>query len=260
MSQSQRLSVVMISKNVADVIGECLDSVQWADEIIVLDSGSQDDTCRIATERGAKVFVNSEWPGFGKQRQLAQQYATGDYIFMIDSDERVTPELKTSIQTVLQQPEEQHVVYNCARRNLFMGRFMKHSGWYPDKVTRLYAREHYQYNDNLVHESLETQGATVKTLQGDLLHLTCRDLMEFQQKQLKYATEWAKERHQQGKKVSFGSILSHTVGAFFKTWLLRMGFLDGKQGLILAFVNAQYTFNKYASLWELSQKTINHEK
>ncbi|MDF4696908.1 glycosyltransferase family 2 protein, partial [Vibrio parahaemolyticus] len=120
--------------------------------------------------------------------------------------------------------------------------------------------ERYQYNNNLVHESLETQGAMVKTLQGDLLHLTCRDLMEFQQKQLKYATEWAKERHQQGKKTSYGSILTHTLGAFFKTWLLRMGFLDGKQGLVLAFVNAQYTFNKYASLWELSQKTTNHEK
>lgn len=259
MSQGKRLSVVMISKNAADIIGECLDSVQWADEIIVLDSGSQDDTCHIATEKGAKVFVNSEWPGFGKQRQLAQQYASGDYIFMIDSDERVTPELKSSILAVLQQPEE-NVIYNCARRNLFMGRFMKHSGWYPDKVTRLYAREHYQYNDNLVHESLETKGATVKTLQGDLLHLTCRDLMEFQQKQLKYASEWAKERHQQGRTISYGSILSHTAGAFFKTWLLRMGFLDGKQGLILAFVNAQYTFNKYASLWELSQKTVNHEK
>lgn len=259
MSQSKRLSVVMISKNVADVIGECLDSVQWADEIIVLDSGSQDNTCHIAKEKGAKVFINSEWPGFGKQRQLAQQYATGDYIFMIDSDERVTPELKNSILAILQQPEE-NVVYNCARRNLFMGRFMRHSGWYPDKVTRLYARERYQYNNNLVHESLETQGATIKTLQGDLLHLTCRDLMEFQQKQLKYATEWAKERHQQGKKASFSSILSHTVGAFFKTWLLRTGFLDGKQGLILAFVNAQYTFNKYASLWEFNQKTINHEK
>ncbi|MBG3130128.1 glycosyltransferase family 2 protein [Proteus mirabilis] len=259
MSQSKRLSVVMISKNVADVIGECLDSVQWADEIIVLDSGSQDNTCHIATEKGAKVFINSEWPGFGKQRQLAQQYATGDYIFMIDSDERVTPELQTSILAVLQQPEK-NVVYSCARRNLFMGRFMKHSGWYPDKVTRLYAREHYQYNDNLVHESLETQSATVKTLQGDLLHLTCRDLMEFQQKQLKYASEWAKERHQRGKTTSYGSILSHTAGAFFKTWLLRMGFLDGKQGLVLAFVNAQYTFNKYASLWELSQKTVNHEK
>lgn len=259
MSANQRLSVVIISKNVADVIGECLDSVQWADEIIVLDSGSQDNTCQIATEKGAKVYVNSDWQGFGKQRQLAQQYATGDYILMIDSDERVTPELKASIQAILQHPDD-YCVYNCARRNLFMGRFMKHSGWYPDKVTRLYAREKYQYNDNLVHESLNTHGATIKTLQGDLLHLTCRDLMEFQQKQLQYAKAWAKERAQQGKTTRYSAILTHTLGAFFKTWLLRMGLFDGKQGLILAFVNAQYTFNKYASLWELSQKKQPHEK
>lgn len=259
MSESKRLSVVMISKNVADVIEACLDSVQWADEIIVLDSGSDDATCQLAREKGAKVFSNTPWPGFGKQRQLAQQYATGDYIFMIDSDERITPELKASIQSVLQQPES-GVVYNCARRNLFMGRFMKHSGWYPDKVTRLYAREQYQYNDNLVHESLETQGATIKTLPGDLLHLTCRDLIEFQQKQLKYAKAWAQERNQQGKTTRYSAIISHTLGAFFKTWLLRMGILDGKQGLILAFVNAQYTFNKYASLWELSRKNREYEK
>lgn len=259
MSSRQRLSVVMISKNVADVIGECLDSVQWADEIIVLDSGSQDDTCKIAKQKGAHVFVNENWPGFGKQRQLAQQYATCDYIFMIDCDERVTPELKLSIEKTLKQSND-NVVYNCARRNLFMGRFMKHSGWYPDKVTRLYAREYYQYNDNLVHESLETRNAKVKTLQGDLLHLTCRDLMEFQQKQLKYATVWAQERHQQGKTTSYCSILTHSLGAFFKTWLLRKGFLDGKQGLLLALVNTQYTFNKYASLWELSQKKRNDEK
>lgn len=259
MSENKRLSVVMISKNAADVIEACLDSVQWADEIIVLDSGSDDTTCQLAHEKGAKVFSNTQWPGFGKQRQLAQQYATGDYIFMIDSDERITPELKASIQAMLQQPES-GVVYNCARRNLFMGRFMKHSGWYPDKVTRLYAREQYQYNDNLVHESLETQGATIKTLPGDLLHLTCRDLIEFQQKQLKYAKAWAQERHQQGKTTGYSAIISHTVGAFFKTWLLRMGILDGKQGLILAFVNAQYTFNKYASLWELSRKNREYEK
>ncbi|HGN0071441.1 TPA: glycosyltransferase family 2 protein [Proteus mirabilis] len=259
MSESKRLSVVMISKNVADVIEACLDSVQWADEIIVLDSGSDDATCQLVREKGAKVFSNTSWPGFGKQRQLAQQYATGDYIFMIDSDERITPELKASIQAVLQQPES-GVVYNCARRNLFMGRFMKHSGWYPDKVTRLYAREQYQYNDNLVHESLETQGATIKTLPGDLLHLTCRDLIEFQQKQLKYAKAWAQERNQQGKTTRYSAIISHTLGAFFKTWLLRMGILDGKQGLILAFVNAQYTFNKYASLWELSRKNREYEK
>ena len=119
----------------------------------------------MAREKGAKVFSNTSWPGFGKQRQLAQQYATGDYIFMIDSDERITPELKASIQAVLQQPEP-GVVYNCARRNLFMGRFMKHSGWYPDKVTRLYAREQYQYNDNLVHESLKPKVQPLKLYQG----------------------------------------------------------------------------------------------
>ncbi|WP_426578352.1 glycosyltransferase family 2 protein [Xenorhabdus stockiae] len=252
MSVRKRLSAVMIAKNAADLIGDCLLSVDWADEIIVLDSGSTDTTCQIATEMGAKVYTNTQWPGFGPQRQLAQSYASGDYIFMIDTDERVTPELRASIEQVLAAPDD-NKVYACARLNLFMSRFMKHSGWYPDKVTRLYCRERYQYNDNQVHESLYTQGARVVTLKGDLRHLTCRNLMEFQQKQLNYAKDWAKQRHEQGKTTRYSSIISHTLGAFFKTWLLRAGFLDGKQGLILAVVNAQYTFNKYAALWELTQ-------
>ncbi|MCC8379958.1 glycosyltransferase family 2 protein [Xenorhabdus sp. PB30.3] len=252
MSVRKRLSVVMIAKNAADLIGDCLLSVDWVDEIIVLDSGSTDATCQIATEMGAKVYTNAQWPGFGSQRQLAQSYANGDYIFMIDTDERVTPELRASIEQVLAAPDD-NKVYACARQNLFMSRFMKHSGWYPDKVTRLYCRERYQYNDNQVHESLDTQGARVVTLKGDLRHLTCRNLMEFQQKQLNYAKDWAKQRHEQGKTTRYFSIISHTLSAFFKTWLLRAGFLDGKQGLILAVVNAQYTFNKYAALWELTQ-------
>lgn len=198
MSARKRLSVVMIAKNAADLIGDCLLSVDWADEIIVLDSGSADATCQIATEMGAKVYINTQWPGFGLQRQLAQSYASGDYIFMIDTDERVTPELKASIEQVLAAPDD-NKVYACSRLNLFMSRFMKHSGWYPDKVTRLYCRERYQYNDNQVHESLDTQGARVVTLKGDLRHLTCRNLMEFQQKQLNYAKDWAKQRHEQGK-------------------------------------------------------------
>ncbi|PQQ29188.1 glycosyltransferase family 2 protein [Photorhabdus hindustanensis] len=253
MSDKKRLSVVMIAKNSADLIADCLTSVHWADEIIVLDSGSSDDTCQIAQAMGAKVFSNTEWPGFGRQRQLAQQYASGDYIFMIDTDERVTPELKASIEQVLAHADNSKV-YSCARRNLFLGRFMKHSGWYPDRVIRLYARDHYQYNNNQVHESLETNGSPVVTLQGDLLHLTCRDLMEFQRKQLNYAKAWAKQRYEQGKQCGYFSIFSHTFGAFFKTWLLRAGFLDGKQGLVLAIVNAQYTFNKYVGLWEKRQQ------
>ncbi|PHM38520.1 glycosyltransferase family 2 protein [Xenorhabdus innexi] len=252
MSARKRLSVVMIAKNAADLIGDCLLSVDWADEIVVLDSGSTDATCQIAREMGAEVYTNTQWPGFGRQRQLAQSYASGDYIFMIDTDERVTPELRASIERVLAAPDD-NKVYACARLNLFMNRFMKHSGWYPDKVSRLYCRERYQYNDNQVHESLDAQGAPVVTLKGDLRHLTCRNLMEFQQKQLNYAKYWAKQRYEQGKTTRYSSIIGHTLGAFFKTWLLRAGFLDGKQGLILAVVNAQYTFNKYAALWELTQ-------
>ncbi|AFJ97645.1 glycosyltransferase family 2 protein [Cronobacter sakazakii] len=247
-----RLSVVMIAKNAASLLPDCLASVAWADEIVVLDSGSSDDTVAVATAAGAKVFTESDWQGYGIQRQRAQQYASGDYILMIDTDERVTPELAQAIRQVLKQPDPQ-AVYSIARRNLFLGRFMRHSGWYPDRVTRLYARERYRYNDNQVHESLDAPGARVVTLSGDLLHLTCRDFASFQRKQLNYATAWAQERHQQGKKVSVPGIFGRTLAAFCKTLILRAGVLDGRQGWLLAVVNAQYTFNKYTELWALNR-------
>lgn len=252
MSDRKSLSVVIIAKNEAGLLPDCLHSVAWADEIIMLDSGSQDDSVAVAESLGAKVFTHTDWQGFGKQRQLAQSYASHDYILMIDADERVTPELRQSIEQALVTPDE-NKVYSCARRNLFLGRFMRHSGWYPDRVNRLYANQRYRYNDNLVHESLNTDGAKVVPLSGDLLHLTCRDFFAFQRKQLRYAEEWAIQRHQAGKRCGYLSILTHTLGAFCKTWLLRAGFLDGKQGLLLAVVNAQYTFNKYAALWALGR-------
>lgn len=250
MSARQRLSVVMIAKNEAALLPDCLNSVSWADEIVVLDSGSQDGTADIARQAGAKVFHAEAWAGFGKQRQRAQRYTSGDMILMIDADERVTPTLRASIEAVLAQPPSS-TVYSLNRSNLFLGRFMRHSGWYPDRVMRLYPRA-LNYNDNLVHESLETRGAPVVKLRGDLQHLTCRDLIVFQQKQLAYAAAWAQERHQRGKRCGLFSVFSHTLGAFVKTLLLRAGFLDGKQGWILAVVNAQYTFNKYSALWALN--------
>ena len=251
MADKKRLSVVLIARNEADLLQECLESVAWADEIVLLDSGSEDETVKVARSFGALVFRNAQWPGFGKQRQLAQSHATGDYILMIDADERVSPELRQSIENALKDPQE-NTVYSLGRSNLFLGKFMRHSGWYPDRVNRLYPA-HFRYNDDLVHESLETDGARVLPLQGDLLHLTCRDFFAFQRKQLGYAQAWATQRHQQGRRCSFFSVISHTLGAFVKTWILRAGFLDGKQGLILAGVNAQYTFNKYAALWAFSQ-------
>ncbi|MGQ8818730.1 glycosyltransferase family 2 protein [Serratia sp. NA_13] len=252
MSARRSLSVVIIAKNEAGLLPDCLQSVAWADEIVMLDSGSQDDSVAVAESLGAKVFTHVDWQGFGKQRQLAQSYASHDYILMIDADERVTPELRQSIEQALTAPDDNQV-YSCARRNLFLGRFMRHSGWYPDRVNRLYANQRYRYNDNLVHESLDINGAKVVPLNGDLLHLTCRDFFAFQRKQLRYAEEWANQRHQAGKRCGYLSIITHTVGAFCKTWLLRAGFLDGKQGLLLAVVNAQYTFNKYAALWALGR-------
>lgn len=250
MSARQRLSVVMIAKNEAELLPDCLASVSWADEIIVLDSGSSDDTVEIATQAGAQVYRSDDWQGYGIQRQRAQHYATGDMILMIDADERVSPELRAAIEQVLVAPPSR-TIYSLGRSNLFLGRFMRHSGWYPDRVMRLYPRT-FRYNDNLVHESLQSDGAPVVALPGDLEHLTCRDLIAFQRKQLAYAEAWATERHQRGKRCGLFSVFSHTLGAFVKTLLLRAGFLDGKQGWILAVVNAQYTFNKYSALWALN--------
>lgn len=250
MSTRKSLSVVVIAKNEAELLPDCLRSVVWADEIIMLDSGSQDNSIAIAESMGAKVFTHTDWQGFGKQRQLAQKHASHDYILMIDADERVTPELRQSIEQVLTAPGN-GTVYSFGRRNFFLGRFMRHSGWHPDRVNRLYANYRYYYNDDLVHESLNIDGANVVALSGDLLHLTCRDFFAFQRRQLHYAEEWANQRHQGGERCGYLSILTHTFGAFCKTWLLRAGFLDGKHGLLLAVVNAQYTFNKYAVLWAL---------
>ncbi|MCR3755889.1 MAG: hypothetical protein HNEKOMLI_00665 [Sodalis sp. Psp] len=251
MLQRKHLSVVLITRNEAELLPGCLASVSWADEIVVLDAGSHDATCHIASRAGARVFHSTDWMGFGIQRQRAQAHASDDYILMLDADERVTPSLRQAIQQVLQQPKF-GVVYSCTRRNMFLGRLMRHSGWYPDQVVRLYAREHYRYNALPVHESLEIDNADIVSLQGDLLHLTCRDLPSFQRKQLQYAEAWARERRRLGKTCGLFTTISHTYSAFIKTWLWSAGFLDGKQGWLLAMVNAQYTFNKYATLWSLS--------
>ncbi|MCX8966873.1 glycosyltransferase family 2 protein [Erwinia psidii] len=253
MTSRQPLSVVLIARDAADLLPECLESVSWADEIVLLDSGSTDGTPQIATRHGAKVYHSTEWHGYGRQRQLAQRYASHRMILMIDTDERVTPPLRQAIEVVLEQPACDNV-YSLGRRNLFLGRFMRHSGWYPDRVNRLYPAT-FHYNDHQVHESLDTRGTKITALSGDLLHLTCRDFSAFQWKQFAYAEAWAKQRYQQGKRCGILSVFAHTLGAFFKTLILRAGFLDGKQGWLLAVVNAQYTFNKYAALWALHNAT-----
>ena len=249
MSTRPTLAAVLIVKNEAENLTECLATLDWVDEIVVLDSGSTDATQTVAQAAGARFFVNDNWPGFGKQRQIAQTHVQSDWILWVDADERITPELKTSIEGVLAKPTT-NTVYSVARLSWVFGRFIRHCGWYPDRVLRLYPKALTGYNDALVHEKvILKKGITTKKLKGDLLHYTYRDLEHYLVKSAGYAAAWAEQRRQRGKQGSLGQGLLHGAGCFMKMYVLKAGFLDGKQGLLLSLLSAHSTFVKYADLW-----------
>lgn len=247
------LSVVMIVKNEAENLKISLPAVaDWVDEIIVLDSGSTDNSEAIAKQYGAKWFVNTDWQGFGKQKQLAQSYAKGDWILALDADEEVGPELKENIlATTAQKPT--NTVYGLRRIDYIFGHAIDNPKWIlPIKAHwRLYP-SHFIYNDNRVHESVDISTAEqTVALAGYLRHHTAKSLEFLLQKRLDYAKTWAKERHEKGKKTSIIGVLGHTIWAFLKTWLMEGRFLIGRYGFIYAYVFSQYTFNKYAILYAL---------
>lgn len=243
------LSAVLIVKDEAENLPDCLESVRWADEIVVVDAGSRDDTQAIARRYTENVYSETDWQGFGVQRQRAQQRATGDWVFMIDADERVTHELKSSIQKAVAQNDQKRV-YAVPRLSWVFGRFIRHSGWYPDHVIRLYPRNRAGYGDERVHEKLHYgDDMQLANLHGDLIHYTYRDLEHYLVKSAQYAAEWARQRESRGKRGNLLEGLLHGIGCFIKMYLVRAGFLDGKQGLLLAMLSAHSTFAKYADLW-----------
>ncbi len=243
------VSVILITKNEEKQLSDCLQSVKWADEIIVLDSGSEDKTLEIAESFGAKIFSHNDWPGFGRQRQIAQSYAACDWVFMIDADEIATDGLAKEIKSVVSENNQQ-CVYNVPRLSWVFGRFIRHSGWYPDYVTRLYPRNKATYDDALVHEKvLVDSNLKVKKLSSDLLHYTYRDVHHYLVKSAGYASAWADQRQKAGKKSTLLQAFIHAAGCFMKMYFLRSGFLDGKQGFLLAVLSAHSTFVKYADLW-----------
>ncbi|QIM62798.1 glycosyltransferase [Pasteurellaceae bacterium Orientalotternb1] len=245
------LSVAMIVKNEAQDLAQCLDSVKdWVDEIVILDSGSEDQTKEIALSYGTKWYENTDWQGYGKQRQIAQQYVTSDYVLWLDADERVTPELKVSILQAVKS-DEPNAVYKIARLSKIFGREIRHSGWYPDYVVRLYRTHFAAYGDELVHEKVHfPQNAKVIKLQGDLLHYTYKNIHHYLVKSAGYAKAWAIQRERAGKKATIFQGITHALSAFVKMYILKAGFLDGKQGLLLAILSAHSTFVKYADLWD----------
>ncbi len=247
-----KLSVIIITKNEADNIRACLDSVRWADEIIVVDSGSSDDTVDICKASGAQVYMTADWPGFGMQKNRALSHATGEWVLSLDADERVTPELRSEIESALNDPHGQDA-FRMPRLSSFCGRYMRHSGWYPDYVTRLFHRGAARFSDDLVHESLIVNGSVGK-LRQPLLHETFHDLEELLTKINHYSTAGAQMLSEKGKSATLKKAVSHAVWAFFRTYILRAGFLDGREGFMVAVSTAESTYYRYVKLMLLNRR------
>lgn len=246
------LSIILIAKNEATNIDACLQSVAWADEIIVVDSGSSDDTVARCQLYGAKVFTHTDWSGFGRQKNRALDYATQDWVFSIDADERVTPELRAAIESAMMQPA--FSAYRIARLSNYCGRFMRHSGWYPDQIVRLFRRGTARFNDALVHETIVIDGQA-GLLSGELLHYSYDNLEQVLEKTNRYSTAAATMKFQQGKSSSLTGAVLRGLWTFFRTYVLRRGFLDGRQGFMVAVSNAEETYYRYLKLMLLNEKS-----
>lgn len=260
------LSVIIITLNEAAHIGDCLDSVAFADEVVVVDSGSQDATCDIAQAKGAKVILTEDWPGFGPQKNRALDLATCDWVLSIDADERVTPELQAEILGVLDaaaragqggpsgdKTAASFTAYRIARLSNFGGRWIRHSGWWPDYVLRLFKRGTARFKDVAVHESVVTSHP-VATLQGHFLHYPYASMEQFIAKINHYSSEGAAMMHARGKRSSVLGAWGHSIWTFIRIYLLRKGFLDGKEGFILAMMAASGSFFRYTKLLFLNKQ------
>jgi len=244
-----RLSAVVIARNAADRIGACLASLSPADEIVVYDGGSDDGTRRIAERHGARVVDAPDWRGFGVQRQRAQAEAHGEWILMVDTDERLTPGLAAEIRTAV-EADDPGTAYALPRMSWVFGRYIRHGGWWPDHVVRLYHRDRGAYDNALVHERVRLAGGTrVARLTAPLLHHTYRDMRDYLVKSAGYAAAWAEQRQSRGRRTSLANGLVHAAGCFVRMYLWRAGFLDGRAGFLLALLSAHSTFVKYADLW-----------
>lgn len=257
------LSVILITKNEAHNIDKCLESVAFADEIVVVDSGSTDATRELAAARGARVVRTDDWPGFGPQKNRALDLAGCDWVLSIDADERVTPELAAEIRTVLEADVAartsssvggaSHSAYRIARLSNFGGRWIRHSGWWPDHVLRLFRRGTARFKDVPVHESVITD-EPVGTLNGHFLHYPYASLEHYIAKINHYSSEAAAMMHARGKRTTVLGAWGHAVWTFVRIYLLRKGFLDGREGFILAMMGAAGSFFRYTKLLFLNRR------
>lgn len=242
------ISAILITKNEEQRIQSCLASLEWADEIIVVDSGSTDRT-REFCERNSKVkFYELPWEGFGIQKNRALERASGEWVFSIDADEIVTAELANEIRSIIQNSH--YDGYLLKRKNFYRGQWIRHSGWWPDTILRLFRRGKGLFNNRLVHESIEVQGE-LGELENPVEHHSFRTVSDFIRKADGYSSLGARQMRANNRTATALSACTHTFATFFKVYILKKGILDGQAGLLIAVSNAMGVFYRYMKCIEL---------
>lgn len=247
-----KISAIVITRNEEQNLADALRSLAWADEIIVVDSESTDRTVAIARAFTERIIVRA-WPGYAAQKNFAAEQARFDWIFSLDADERVSEALAREIAQLKQTDEPTAAGFEMPRRAHYLGRWIKHSGWYPDYKLRLYDRRRGRWRGDYVHEGIELDGK-VERFKGDLLHYTVRDASDHHLRIDRYTTLAARQSYAQGKRASVGSIMLVPLATFIRSYVFKLGFLDGLQGLAIARFAAHYAFLKNLKLWEMSHK------
>lgn len=250
MSSRQPLSAVLITLNAASQLQETLEALRFCDEIIVVDSGSTDGTQALAQKYAARV-VDCPWRGYGPQKQFAIEQAAHDWVLCVDADERVSSELRVSIEKTLVAP--QNHAYRFPRCNRFMGRYLRHGEGYPDWSLRLFDRRHARWSDDAVHEKVLT-AVEIGELKGDLLHDSAETIESYLDKQNRYTTIAAEAAFAIGKRASMGHLLFSPLIRFIKFYFLRFGFLDGLPGMVHILIGCGNSFAKYAKMAALQRR------
>jgi glycosyltransferase involved in cell wall biosynthesis len=246
------LSVIVITKNEQANIRQCLESVKWADEIIILDSGSSDNTVEICKEYTDKVFV-TDWPGYGPQKNRALDKATSEWVLSLDADEWLSDELAAEIkQTIQSSPKDDAYCFQLA--NIYWGKVLKYGNEARDVVLRLFRRGKARFKEVIVHECVVTE-STPKKLKHTLFHNCFRDLEQTLNTLNRYSSLNALMRYKAGRRCSFSRAIVSGLWAFFRTYILRRGFLDGKEGFMAAVYCAEGSYYRYLMLWKLSQSS-----
>lgn len=244
------LSVVLITQNAASHLAKCLHSCRFADEWIVVDSGSTDETEAIAKSYGAKV-IHQDWLGFGPQKRFAVSQASHDWVLCLDADEWLSDDLANEIKRLQNNP--QLAAYRFARSNKFMGRFLRHGEGYPDPCLRLFDRRRANWSAHAVHEFVEVTEGAVGKLNGDLMHESGEDISLYLNKQNRYTDMQARALHARGKRSGPAQLLLSPLWRFFRFYILRQGFRDGLPGLVHISIGCINSFVKYAKLIELQR-------